>query len=312
MQKNGEKLMAENAYWISPSGGLISVDRHIHLIIQKPQLFGLTKPDIEKMYKKYKEPIGLEGHAREQLMLHVMNRGWIRLRNRGGNWTVQLGKLDGRTKRNLFDGIYAMIKRHDVSKYGQFTIHDLSTNKVVSSSAPDVLSGKVFEQKKIKEHKSQLGSLAKWILYEHLIKEVTVPSSRYFVIDDKGKILPIGVGKFDFHGSVVDVYPKLEKDALETFGDESTVRHAAAAGHSDLYAILYRAGFVRGGMNFNDTMWIAIMSSKVSSKALMSVLAIIKKRGVKKMDVEDFGPDGYTLRNYHNNLSPEEFIENFL
>lgn len=88
----------EQAYWIDPEGKIAKVDsRHIHAITEKPAAFGLTKAFIDKVHKKHKEPIGSEGNAREEIMVKLMNRGWIRIRyvRQGDMWTVQLDEKSG-------------------------------------------------------------------------------------------------------------------------------------------------------------------------------------------------------------------------
>jgi len=93
-------------YWISPLGETFPVDQnHIITIITNPQKFGLTKKDIQKVYKKHKEKIGSEGNAREELIVDAVNRGWIRVRSyqRYGDitWSINVKRLTKRVKDHI-------------------------------------------------------------------------------------------------------------------------------------------------------------------------------------------------------------------
>ena len=112
-----------NAYWISPKGKVIPVpSRHIHSIIEEPKKFGLTTKKIKDLYDKYDEPMGHEGQAREDIMLDLMKKGWIRLRfiPRNYKWTVQTFKMNKKTQDNIWDGFAQLVKKgwvgegHDV------------------------------------------------------------------------------------------------------------------------------------------------------------------------------------------------------
>ena len=53
------------AFFISPGGEIVPVPiNHISKVITSPELFNLTKEEIEAAYKKFNEPLGLEGKAR--------------------------------------------------------------------------------------------------------------------------------------------------------------------------------------------------------------------------------------------------------
>lgn len=83
------------AYWISPAGGIIPVAEpylhHIDLIIARPEVFGYTRNQVEERFIHYREPLGHEGFAREELMAGLLEQGWLRLRfrERCWSWIVQ-------------------------------------------------------------------------------------------------------------------------------------------------------------------------------------------------------------------------------
>ena len=69
------------AYWISPHGKAIRVStNHIRAVIGNPESYGYTKEKIEKIYKNHGEKVGTEGDAREEIVLDLVRRGWIRMR----------------------------------------------------------------------------------------------------------------------------------------------------------------------------------------------------------------------------------------
>lgn len=83
-------------YWITPSGQSISAIRHIEAIINNPKLFGETRESIEKTYEKHGEKIGLEGSAREEVMIRAIEKGFIRVREYRNWWSIDVNRL---TKR---------------------------------------------------------------------------------------------------------------------------------------------------------------------------------------------------------------------
>jgi len=98
-------VIKQKAYWIDPRGTIIPVPmKHINLISSNPKKFGLTKEYITQIYAKHKERLGLEGKAREEIMVNLMSNGWIRLRHHPKTeWIAQLKNLGRREKDYLFD-----------------------------------------------------------------------------------------------------------------------------------------------------------------------------------------------------------------
>ncbi len=82
-------------FFISPAGELLEVpDRHILMVLAEPRSFGTTRAWVEKVYKRHGEPLGIERNARRKILLHVMKKDWIRIREYYGNecyWIFQVG-----------------------------------------------------------------------------------------------------------------------------------------------------------------------------------------------------------------------------
>lgn len=102
------------AYWITPYGKIMEVDaRHINAIIRNPELFGLTREEIVEIYKRHKEPMGWEGKAREEIILELVKRGWIRIRHyrtRNDHWSIHINKLSNKIKDYLQQFASSLIK----------------------------------------------------------------------------------------------------------------------------------------------------------------------------------------------------------
>jgi hypothetical protein len=95
------------AYWISPKNEIIDVPtNHIDVVIKNPETFGLTKEEIQKSYDAYGEQLGVEGKAREDIILDLIRKGWIRIRQyRNQGWSVNVAKMTKKVKDNLFDWV---------------------------------------------------------------------------------------------------------------------------------------------------------------------------------------------------------------
>jgi len=70
-----------DAYWVSPFGDMLSVkSTHIDVVIKNPEVFGITHAYIKGVYKKYRETVGLEGKARDEIVEDLINKRWMRIR----------------------------------------------------------------------------------------------------------------------------------------------------------------------------------------------------------------------------------------
>jgi len=69
-------------FWVKGSR-IIEVQgaSHINYIIDNPEDFGLDLEEIRNIYKKHGEKLGQEGDAREEIIINVSRRGWVRVRH---------------------------------------------------------------------------------------------------------------------------------------------------------------------------------------------------------------------------------------
>ena len=97
--------MKFDAFFISPQGDIIPVPvRHIVAIANKPETFGLTGHKIKEVYAKYKEAVGWEGYARNEIILELLKNNWVRIRFfiRSGTWRIQIfEELNELLKNNI-------------------------------------------------------------------------------------------------------------------------------------------------------------------------------------------------------------------
>ena len=146
--------MGTMAYWISPRGKVIEVDtKHIDYIISNPAQFGLTTKDIETAYKKRKEPIGVEGLARADIMRDAIQKGWIRARyydNQG--WSLETYILNKKSKDVIWDFVKELYDEKKIGKHTTINVGETSRpGTFITSSGEDVLKGDLYESKEFKK-----------------------------------------------------------------------------------------------------------------------------------------------------------------
>ena len=97
--------MRYDAFFISPKGEIVPVPvRHIVAIAKDPKLFGLTVENIKEVYARHKEDVGWEGYARNEIILDLLKKEWVRLRfsSRSGTWRLQIfEELNDNLKKNI-------------------------------------------------------------------------------------------------------------------------------------------------------------------------------------------------------------------
>jgi len=93
------------AFWINPNGNIHRVAiTHIKDVIRFPNKFGLSIRDIQKVFDKHDEPLGHEGKAREEILLNLFKRNFIRIRKyKNMGYTVNVKKLTDQAKKFLYD-----------------------------------------------------------------------------------------------------------------------------------------------------------------------------------------------------------------
>jgi len=113
--------MAYNkAYWITPDKEIldISVESHISFVTKYPELFDLTREEIETCYQKHAEKLWTEGKAREEIILQLLDKAFIRVRLYPRQyWSITANKWNGHTKTCLIKWAEQAKNFSSVGKY---------------------------------------------------------------------------------------------------------------------------------------------------------------------------------------------------
>ena len=107
------------AYFVSPDGNVMLVSTsHVAAVIENPSLFGLTKAGIEAIYAEHGEGIGIEGTAREAILIPLIARGWIRIREYPDRyWSVNFHRASPKTKAYLRGWARRIVRRRSADPY---------------------------------------------------------------------------------------------------------------------------------------------------------------------------------------------------
>lgn len=104
------------AFWISPKGQVLgfSAQKHIDSILKEPKKFGFTQKYIDNTYDKYNEPKGVEGKAREELIMTAIKKGFIRIRKyRNKYWSINVYDWNTKTKNTVISWAVDMVEAQD-------------------------------------------------------------------------------------------------------------------------------------------------------------------------------------------------------
>jgi hypothetical protein len=92
--------------------------------------FGFTRVEYNLIFKKFNEPYGFEGFAREELVIKAIQKGWIRLRNRVNHGFVcELWEYNESAKANILNWVEKVIIKPTpsiVNKFLELEVHELS------------------------------------------------------------------------------------------------------------------------------------------------------------------------------------------
>ena len=104
--------MEGKAYWYNNQNLFdIGAKKHVHYIIDYPDIFSLRQDDILSTYAFYNEKLYSEGKAREDLIKKVTEHGWIRLRHYQtpiDYWSIQCYDTH-KQKEDLFSIVMALL-----------------------------------------------------------------------------------------------------------------------------------------------------------------------------------------------------------
>lgn len=93
-----------NACWINPDFDILSngIESHITMVIKNPDYFGVNSDEIEACYEKHGERLRVEGKAREEIILQLLDKNYIRVRLYPNKyWSVSAKEWNEHTKNAL-------------------------------------------------------------------------------------------------------------------------------------------------------------------------------------------------------------------
>ena len=140
---NIEGNLTDTVYWISPQGKFINAEhRHISSILSNPELFGETEDSIKDTYVKFDEQPSptVEGQAREEIMIRVLKRGFIRIRDVRHKWTVQVDKVDENTKEVIWKWARSLMKLERKRTYDDVIVLQLHNNRKSQYNVEEIAS----------------------------------------------------------------------------------------------------------------------------------------------------------------------------
>ena len=130
-------------FWISPRGEILDFGTtHIQAIIDHPEKLGTNTKSIEDTYKKFNEPMSVEGDAREEIIVSTTKKGYIRIRFQRNYVSVTVGQWASAAKKLL--GQWAKVmsaKNKNVDKYQPVKIYQTSNDKMKNYELADLISG---------------------------------------------------------------------------------------------------------------------------------------------------------------------------
>jgi hypothetical protein len=126
--------------WITPIGQLhpIATRLHIQDVCRNPEFYGLTLEGLLAVYDRHREAyrpepglvfIGGEGRARDEIMIGLLEEGWVRYRRRNNRWTFDAWALTPKMK----DTILVWAKAFLASGHGRenVSIRMLKTDRIM-------------------------------------------------------------------------------------------------------------------------------------------------------------------------------------
>jgi hypothetical protein len=131
-------------YWISPSGTVVPVSQvHILTVIENPAKFSMSPEAIQAVFDKYGEKLGSEGNAREEIIVTLVKKGWIRIRNYGNRgWSVNVARVSDRVRDTLT--VFFQTLKGIPDRYGDVKI--LSPTEILSYTVDDIVKYKLFNE----------------------------------------------------------------------------------------------------------------------------------------------------------------------
>ncbi len=159
--------MASPAYWIDPAGRIIGTGhhRHVGVIIRYPETFGVTADQVQRLYDKYREPLGVEGRARDELIYQALERGFFHIRERRNHWNVTVHRLTPEKRRHLMGWAREAATDPLLQQYAEVIIRQAG-ERAMTTRLDAILAGELTEGEtdgstgRLVQHMSDFGVVA--------------------------------------------------------------------------------------------------------------------------------------------------------
>lgn len=145
-----------SAFWFTPKGIMLDIGSsgvHIRAILEAPEKFGTTRDEVEAAYQKHGEKLGVEGKAREEIILEALKKGFLRIRlypNR--YWSITTHRWTKKEQRLISRWAEYIIKKMDGDKYMDVQIVVISDGRVIKDfTVQDLWLEQHYEEKDTKD-----------------------------------------------------------------------------------------------------------------------------------------------------------------
>ena len=135
-------LVADSlAYWVAPDGRAISVHgSHTDTVLETPEAFGLTRESATGLFN--------DGEERSVLM-HLLERGWIRIRLHADRYFVAANKLDVQCKELIKQWALGVLELHgDYARMG-VVLEEESSGNIYTDTLENLIAESLFNVRKI-------------------------------------------------------------------------------------------------------------------------------------------------------------------
>lgn len=122
-------------YWLPLSGKAIKTNEHGSSVIEKPERFGLTRKDIDKLLAgtHYGTQDTSKESGRAKVLIAAMKNGWIRIRGSGPQWSVQFYGNPAKAVKKA-----AKFLENEAGMFSNISVSDLGSGVSTSMSLKDL------------------------------------------------------------------------------------------------------------------------------------------------------------------------------
>ena len=131
---------SEQAFWIYPNNEIHQIrksETHIMYLIEHCADFDVSETDIERLYRRYDELVGVEQQARNELILDVLKRDFMTVRflaDQKGGWIIRVWDFQNDQNRKRINTFLEYLSDNDfrtVSDDSLFLIKDFKNEQNV-------------------------------------------------------------------------------------------------------------------------------------------------------------------------------------